>query len=173
MALITVLVSSGAALANRADINLQGIKFPKFDLKLPDLSVPETLQNTSSLESTITTTRANPSPTRTVLAAPTARPTARPCLRFTVLHLDGSSSNLCYSQADYGQLVNLSYDLSSAQTFYKFQLDAVSDYQAEYERTGSAIYLNAKASAQAKADEHKVKIDQTLVKMYNLEQKGY
>lgn len=102
--------------------------------------------------------------------APTNPP---PCNRFKITHLDGSTSNLCYSATDYQELINLSYDLSSSQTFYNFHLKGVENYQKTYERTGSSIYLDAKASSQEQADREKQEIDQIRNQMYNIEKRGY
>ncbi len=98
---------------------------------------------------------------------------ARDCFKYTVPHLDGSSSTLCYSQSDYNQLVNLGYDYSSAKTFYEFHLDGVQDYQAQYEQTGSNIYLDAKASQQREADQSKQKMDAAIGSMQEIEKRGY
>jgi len=95
------------------------------------------------------------------------------CYRYTVTHLDGSTSDLCYSKADYDQLRSLGYQLSSAQTFYQFHLDAVQNYQDQYEITGSDIYLDAKESAQRSADREKEKMNQAIGKMQEIEQRGY
>lgn len=98
---------------------------------------------------------------------------ARDCYKYTVPHLDGSSSTLCYSQSDYNQLVSLGYSYSSAKTFYEFHLDGVQDYQAQYEQTGSNIYLDAKASQQREADQSKQKMDAAIGSMQEIEKRGY
>lgn len=98
---------------------------------------------------------------------------ARDCFKYTVPHLDGSSSTLCYSQSDYNQLVSLGYNYSSAKTFYEFHLDGVQDYQAQYEQTGSDIYLDAKASQQREADQSKQKMDAAVGSMQEIEKRGY
>jgi hypothetical protein len=98
---------------------------------------------------------------------------ARDCYKYTVPHLDGSSSTLCYSQSDYNQLVSLGYNYSSAKTFYDFHLDGVQDYQAQYEQTGSSIYLDAKASQQREADQEKQKMDSAIGSMQQIESRGY
>lgn len=95
------------------------------------------------------------------------------CNRYTVTHLDGSTSNLCYSKSDYDQLRSLGSKLSSAKTFYEFHLEGVERYQDEYERSGSDIYLDAKASSQASADREKEKINQVTLQMQTIEEKGY
>ncbi|MBN1169004.1 hypothetical protein JXA63_03890 [Candidatus Woesebacteria bacterium] len=97
----------------------------------------------------------------------------RECYRYMVTHLDGSTSNLCYSKSDYEQLRSFGYDLSSAKTFYEFHLEGVENYQATYERTGSDIYLDAKASQQQKADREKEKINQITLQMQQIEERGY
>ncbi len=94
------------------------------------------------------------------------------CQRFLVSHLDGSSSNRCYSQSDYSQLRSLAQQASAAQTFYQFHLDGVARYQALYEESGSSIWLDAKASSQAKADQEKEKIGALHLQMYTIETRG-
>lgn len=98
---------------------------------------------------------------------------SRPCYRYVVTHLDESTSNLCYTKADYNALVGLGSQLRSAQTFYQFHLDGVTRYQQEYEKTGSSVYLDAKASSQASADSEEQKIDSLVGQMQEIEKRGY
>ena len=124
-----------------------------------------------------------PTPTKTSFPVSTKPPTPTtasvlsqpliPCYRYKIPHLDGSSSNLCYSYEDYQTLQQLGYTYSSAKTFYDFHLKGVADYQNQYEKTGSSIYLDAKKSQQDKANEQKNIMDSTLAKMYTLEQRGF
>jgi hypothetical protein len=99
--------------------------------------------------------------------------TASDCYRYTVTHLDGSTSNLCYSQADYNQLVSLGYSLSSAKSFYQFHLEGAQKYQEQYDSTGSKIYLDAKASSERDAQREKDKIGQITLQMQEIEKRGY
>lgn len=123
------------------------------------------------------TRRPSPSPTITKRAIPTTTSVLSqpliPCYRYKIPHLDGSSSNLCYSYENYQALQQLGYTYASAKTFYEFHLKGVEDYQKQYEKTGSSIYLDAKTSQQEKANEQKTIMDSTLVKMYTLEQRGF
>ncbi|NOY14708.1 MAG: hypothetical protein GXP43_00635, partial [bacterium] len=57
--------------------------------------------------------------------------TKRICHRYTVTHLDGSTSTLCYTQSDYNQLLQLGYKLTSAKVFYKFHLKGADSYQKQ------------------------------------------
>lgn len=116
-------------------------------------------QGTTQQEPKIT----QPKPTQPVVA----------CYRYTVTHLDGSTSNRCYSQGDYNQLVSLGYDLSSAQTFYQFHLDGARGYQDQYDRTKVSMYLDAKASEQQQAQREKDKIGSITLQMQQIEQRGY
>ena len=102
----------------------------------------------------------------------TYQPPPAACYRYKIPHLDGSSSNLCYTAGDFQTLQNLGYEYSGAKTFYAFHLKGADDYQKQYEKTGSSIYLDAKKSQQDKANEQKAIMDSTLVKMYTIEQKG-
>ncbi|KKT74929.1 MAG: hypothetical protein UX31_C0015G0019 [Candidatus Nomurabacteria bacterium GW2011_GWA1_46_11] len=100
-------------------------------------------------------------------------PKRRECYRYTVTHLDASSSSRCYSSSDYNQLVDLGGNLSTAKTFYQFHLDGALRYQDEYGRTRSSIYLDAKASEEHQAQREKDKIGQITGQMQQIEQRGY
>lgn len=113
------------------------------------------------------------SPTPTQAPVQTQAAPAKPCNRYTVVHLDGSTSNLCYSTADYNQLVNLGYDLSSAKSFYQFHLDGAQGYQDEKDRTGSDFWLGAKASQEQQAKREQEKIGQITLEMQAIESRGY
>lgn len=166
--------------ANFSLPNLKTILQSSFSVASPSAKISENFPKPSASAtvrpSTRPTSSATPTPKPSLAPKPIATPKVSPpreCYRYVVTHLDGSTSNRCYLQTDYNQLVDLGYQLSSAKSFYQFFLDGVSRYQQEYEKTGSSIYLDAKASQQAKADSEKVKIDQLNVKMYNLESRGY
>lgn len=105
--------------------------------------------------------------------APVQPAPLKECYRYTVVHLDGSSSNLCYSKSDYNQLVNLGYNLSSAKTFYDFHKEGAQKYQEEYNATGSKIYLDAKASSERDAQRQQDKIGQITLQMQEIEKRGY
>lgn len=151
-------------------------------LKLPSLKLPQLNLSWPNMSNFFKLNPATPAPSARLLPS-TPKPQATPksvivappkeCYRYKITRSDGSTTNLCYSQVDYNQLVELGYQLSSTQTFYQFHLDGVARYQAEYDKTKSSIYLDAKASQQSKADQEKLKIDQITVQMYNLEAKGY
>lgn len=119
-----------------------------------------------------------PTPSPTVLSplkpkTYSPKPKTKACYRYRVVHLDGSSSYLCYNKEDYDQLVNLGYQLSSAKTFYQFHLDGAAKYQEEYERTGSDIYLQAKESSLRSAEREKEKINQITLQMQEIEKRGF
>ncbi len=97
----------------------------------------------------------------------------RNCWRYKVTHLDNSTSNLCYTKSDYDQLTNLGYQLSSAQTFYKFNLQTAESYQKEYDKTGSSIYLDAKKDALNQAEKDKTEISQIIYQMQKIEERGF
>jgi hypothetical protein len=115
----------------------------------------------------------SPFPTVSTVKTRTPSVVVKSCYRYKVTHLDGSTSNLCYSKENYNQLVNLGYDYSSAKTFYQFHLDGASDYQAEYDRTKSSIYLDAKASQEAQAAKEKAKMDAIIGQMQVIEKSGF
>jgi hypothetical protein len=94
------------------------------------------------------------------------------CRRFVVKHLDGSQSNRCYSDDDYSQLSRLAGQLSSAQTFYQFHLEGVARYQKLYDDSGSSLWLDARASSQAQADQEQSKIGPLQLQMYTIESRG-
>lgn len=115
-----------------------------------------------------------PTPNPTVTPKTTvSKATTKPCYRYKVTHLDNSTSYLCYSAGDHDTLVDLGYDLSSAKSFYKFHMDTAERYQDEYERSGSSIYLDAKASAETSAKREQEKINQITLQMQNIEVRGY
>lgn len=98
---------------------------------------------------------------------------ARECYRYTITHLDGSTSNLCYSRTDYNSLLNLGGQLSGAKSFYQFHLDGAQRYQDEYDRNHSAIYLDAKASEEQQAKREQEKVGSITLQMQQIEQRGY
>lgn len=176
--LILIILGTSVALISRItkaaepslnlDFSHVGQKISQFLSSLQpienELDLPVPSPQAPNAPSPTPTTPPQEKPTQTNQTTP-----SRPCYRFTI----PNGSPKCYSQADYNQLVNLGYELSSAQTFYHFHLDGVARYQAEYDQTGSSIYLDAKASSQAQADQEKAKIDQTLTAMYTVEGRGY
>jgi hypothetical protein len=112
-------------------------------------------------------------PSETLKAVPRPAATQRACFRFRVTHLDGSISNLCYSLSDYNTLAELGYKYTSAKTFYEFHLDGAGDYQAQYEITGSSIYLDAKKSQERQAESEKQKMNAIVGQMQEIERRGY
>ena len=97
----------------------------------------------------------------------------RSCYRYTIPHLDGSTSSLCYTKSDYDQLTQLGYQLTSAKAFYKFHLKGAESYQKEYEKTQSPIYLEAKKRSLEKANQEKQKITQIIARMQEIERRGW
>ncbi|NOY14630.1 MAG: hypothetical protein GXP43_00225, partial [bacterium] len=95
------------------------------------------------------------------------------CHRYTVTHLDGSTSTLCYTQSDYNQLLQLGYKLTSAKVFYKFHLKGADSYQKQYQKTGSDIYLKAKQDSLNQAAQEKAKINAITYKMQEIEKRGF
>ncbi len=89
------------------------------------------------------------------------------CYQFTVPHLDGSSSNLCYNQSDYNQLVSLYSQYTSAQANYKFELRVADMY------VDSDHFKHLSDEAKRKAQEWKDKMGQIALQMYNIEKKGW
>lgn len=115
--------------------------------------------------------KATPAPKTQNLPAKTQP--QKECNRYTVTHLDGSISDLCYTSADYNQLVNLGYDLSSAKTFYQFHQEGAQKYQEEYDATGSKTYLDAKASQERDAKREQDKIGSITLQMQEIEKRGH
>ena len=95
------------------------------------------------------------------------------CYRSVVVHMDGSTSNLCYSRSDSVTINSLRSDYYSAKTFYEFHIDGANDYQQTYERTGSSIYLDAKVSQEQQAQNEKQKMNSLVAKMQEIERRGY
>lgn len=186
--ILLVVLGTGALLLSKfPPLKLPGL--PKLtDWFLSDTNYPKPtlIPLYSATPSASVTPTPSPTPKFSPLIKPTSTPRATPkpttaakptpqkdCYHYLITHLDGSTSNLCYSSADYNTLVNLGFKLSSAKSFYEFHIDGVADYEAEYKRSGSSIYLDAKASQQRQADSEKVKIDQVTLEMYNVEARGY
>jgi hypothetical protein len=99
--------------------------------------------------------------------------TSAACVHFTVTHLDGSTSSLCYTSENRAKLRRLEYERSSAQAFYEFDMRSSERYQQEYERTGSSIYLDAKERSEQSAREHASKRDAAVAAMQEIEKKGW
>ena len=95
------------------------------------------------------------------------------CQRFTVTHLDDSTSSLCYNSSDYAELLKLESTRRSAQTFYQLHQESVDRYQEQYQQTGSDIYLDAIESSQRRADEEFQKRNQAIAQMQTIEQRGW
>lgn len=131
---------------------------------------PSAKPNIPTASATVKPT-ANPSVGPTVKA--TSKPVAKECYRYRVVHLDESSSYLCYTKNDYLSLRDFGHDYSSAKTFYEFHLEGAARSQELYDRTGSSIYLDAKASSEANAAREKEKMNIAVGKMQEIEKRGY
>ena len=114
-----------------------------------------------------------PSPQKTIQTKTNSASQPKECYKYKVTHLDGSTSYLCYSKSDYDLLVDVSYKYSSAKTFYEFHLDGAQDYQDQYDRTGSSIYLDAKASSEQSASREKEKMNAAVAQMQEIEKRGW
>lgn len=142
---------------------------------------PTTSPGLSPSPSPATQPKASPTPKASPAATkkPTPLITPKPqtttqasCRRFVVKHLDGSQSNRCYTSSDYSELSRLASQLSSAQTFYQFHKEGADRYQKLYESSGSSLWLDAKASSQAQADQEQAKIGPLQLQMYTIESRG-
>jgi len=100
---------------------------------------------------------------------PTPKPFVKSCYRFTVPHLDGSSSKLCYSQVDYNQLSSLYYQYNSVKGSYEFQLRVAEMYSDP----PSDFFQKSADEAKRKAQEYKDKMGEIALAMYNIELRGY
>jgi hypothetical protein len=184
--MLLILIGAGGLLITKAS-PLKSIALPELNFDIakitqhllsnvedsnapkPTLS-PTTAPSTTPLISPKTTTKPSSTPPSTI--KPTAKPAPKKpiptpnkeCYRF---------ENKCYSKSDYNQLLDLSFDLSSAKTFYQFHMDGITRYEEEYKKTGSSIYLDAKSSQQSKAEGEKAKIDKINSEMYNIKLRGY
>jgi hypothetical protein len=118
----------------------------------------------------------SPQPTKKPTNPPrptNAQSTSAACARFTVTHLDGSTSSLCYTSENRAKLQRLEYERSSAQAFYEFDMRSSDRYQQEYERSGSSIYLDAKQRSEQSAREHASKRDAAVAAMQEIEKQGW
>lgn len=96
------------------------------------------------------------------------------CYRFTVPHLDGSSSNLCYSQTDHNQLSSLYSQYSSTKANYDFEVRVAKMYtEAKETAHNPDFYQPSIDEANRKAQEHKDKMGEIALKMYNIESRGW
>jgi len=91
------------------------------------------------------------------------------CYRFTVPHLDGSSSALCYSQSDYNQLASLHSQYNSAKANYEFELRVAE----MYDDPNSDFFQQSADEAKQKAQQWKDKMGEIALAMYNIEKRGW
>lgn len=144
-------------------------RITEFTNYLKKTFVTETVQKTDPIMVKITPSA---TPKQTILKT-NAPQTKKECFRALAIHLDGSTSNLCYSKANSTLINSLRSDYYSAKTFYEFHIDGAKDYQQTYERTGSSIYLDAKASQEQQAQNEKQKMNLLVSKMQEIERRGY
>ncbi len=191
--LLSLLIVSGIVLAAQVQGSLDSLpSFSQFVPKLTRLPLdlfpqeiivspsPEPLldsmQTTPNKPSATTKPlRASPSIAKRVFPTTRPFPTSPPiaCARFTVTHLDGSTSRLCYSRENTNRLQQLEYERSSAQAFYEFDMRSATRYQEEYDRSGSSIYLDAKARSEQSAKENLIKRDAAVAAMQEIEKLGW
>lgn len=159
--------ASQKGLFNIASDYVDFINRSSFELKDPNLKSNKYNNQIIINTNESSTSSSNPSP------LPTNSTPKKVCYKFVVPHLDGSSSNLCYTQNDYGQLQSWKSKYSTAKSFYEFNLEAADDYQDEYDRTGSSVYLSGKERALDEAQEEKQKMEAAVYQMQLIESKGF
>lgn len=128
----------------------------------------------------------NPSPKATLSPTkkpiPSLLPTITPkknnstpvaCHRFTITHLDGSTSNLCYSEADYQQLEALARKLQSTKSNYNFENSVYEMYKKSNEESSTDFFEKPMKEAQKKAQSYQDQIGEISLQMYNIESRGY
>jgi hypothetical protein len=191
-ALLLLLIGSGAVVISKAT---QSFSLPSFSSHWVNDFATNILSSLSTKSSQSNKTLALlPSPTvAAFLATPTAAipsllPTRKPtipprplatqpaspmCNRFTVTHLDGSTSRLCYSNQNRAKLQQLEYDRSSAQAFYEFDMRSSTRYQEEYDRTGASVYLDAKNRSEQSAQNNLNKRNAAVAAMQEIEKQGW
>lgn len=119
----------------------------------------------------------SPTPSPKITPNPTLKPTTKPlsntqpktCYRYTVPHLDGSSSTKCYTQADYQALQSLTSQYRSAQSDYSFN----SSVAEMYLKDGIEFFKESGEKAQAKAQEAKDRMGAIALQMYAVESRGW
>lgn len=191
-ALLLLLIGSGAFIASNATKSLSSTSFSDLWLKdfaqniLSSLSTKSSQSDESfallpsprptSFPATPTKTLPTPLPTKKPTLPPrpiNTQPASPMCNRFTVTHLDGSTSRLCYSSELRSKLQQLEYERSSAQSFYEFDMRSSARYQEEYDRTGSSIYLDAKTRSEQSAQNNLDKRNAAVAAMQEIEKQGW
>lgn len=189
--IVVILVLSGGLLIKRLSENLNFNSYVQ--------QTQAAINNIGNLLDVLTTSRTTPEPeiisTPEPLATPKNKPTYKPvndikkdevnlkkpkqplvvntCLGFTVPHLDGSSSTLCYSQSDYNQLSSLLSQFNQAKSNLSYEERVLRMYQdAQKTSFDPSFYQKYIDEASRKAQEYKDKIGQISLQMYNIESRG-
>jgi hypothetical protein len=95
------------------------------------------------------------------------------CYRFSIPHLDGSSSTLCYSQTDFNTLQSLSSQLTIARSNLSFEKSVYEMYKRAYDQHPSQMYQDQINKALANIKKYEDQIGEVSLQMYNIEQRGY
>lgn len=142
-----------------------------------DLSPGKTLNASPSDELKPTPT---PTPSSKTTTKNTPKPTEKPippsnqnCYKYTIPHLDGSSSSLCYSQSDYQSLQTLGNQFISAKNSQEFYLSVANSFYDSADEFGSDFFRKAGDEAKAKADNEQGKVGEISIKMYTIEARGW
>lgn len=107
--------------------------------------------------------------------APITEPatTITPCYHYTVTHLDGSTSNRCYTNADYNQLTTLGVQLMTAQGDLDFAQRVYDQDKNAYNTYGGDLFKSAMESAAKKIPPAADKVGQIVLQMQTIEQRGH
>lgn len=179
------LIISGLLLVKRIDI-------PTLSLQLPDpAKVFENLQTTFEAEiatnSNESSSSATPStttkpteetptqPTKPTLPPPTPHSIApiKACVRVVVPHLDGSTSNRCYTPTDAETLRNLVFKYTAAHSSALFYQKVADSYFDNGQQFNSDFFKQAGQEAAAKAEAEKNRVGEISLEMYAIEARGW
>ena len=97
----------------------------------------------------------------------------RECNRYTVTHLDDSTSNLCYSSSDYNQLSNLSNQLLNAKADLEFKQRVYEQSKNAYENWGGDLFKKSMEIDVQKIQPAQDKVGQIVGQMQEVEKRGY
>ena len=104
---------------------------------------------------------------------PIQPPSQKACNRYTVTHLDGSTSNLCYNSFDYNQLSNLGNQLLNDRADLEFKQRVYEQSKSAYENWGGDLFKKSMEINAQKIQPVQDKVGQIVGQMQEIEKRGY
>lgn len=118
-------------------------------------------------------TTIKPSSSPTTKTQPASSAQSKTCYRYTVPHLDGSSSTKCYSQTDYQSLQNLGARYNSAKSDYNFEISVAEMYAKSSSDFASEFFKKPAEDARARAQAAQNLMGEIALQMYAIEARGW